>query len=89
MINPTGGFGFSHHRLLDVIHCASPISLSILPCDDPFRKLYPSSLDTTDSNHQKVAETSLYAWRTGDHRSTEIPVPVPEQHFCSGSGEHF
>ena len=25
------------------------------------------------------------------HRSTGIPVPVPvpEQHFCSGSGEHF
>ena len=24
-----------------------------------------------------------------EHRSTGIPVPVPEQHFCSGSGEHF
>ena len=27
MINPTGSFGFSHHRLLDVRPCASPISL--------------------------------------------------------------
>ena len=30
---------------------------------------------------------------TPGHRSTGIPVPVPEQHFCSGSGsgsgEHF
>ena len=64
MINPTGGSGFSHHRLLDVRHSGSPISLSILPCDDPFRKLHPSSLDIADSKHQKVAETSLYAWRT-------------------------
>ena len=23
------------------------------------------------------------------HRSTGIPVPVPEENFCSGSGEHF
>ena len=67
MTNPTRGFAFSHHRLLDthVRPCASPIS-SILPYDDPIQKLHPSSPDTADSKHQKVAETSLYAWRTGD-----------------------
>ena len=68
MPNPTRDFGFSHHRFIDTCQtlCRFNFSMSILPYDDPFRKLHPSSLDTADSKHQKVAETSLYAWRTGD-----------------------
>ena len=36
-----------------------------------------------------IAYCNLYNVYCTVHRSTGIPVPVPEEDFCSGSGEHF